>query len=511
MKSFIFLVTFFISVFCFNDPSFSDDVWRPVAGIKEAYIKEVAVDAHKKGIVYAASAKRLYRTEDDGNAWRNVFSVKGDSNAINFVKVSGESVFVCTEKGVFKSLDGKSRWMRIFKGVGTKESNASHIAFSKDGKIYLGTKGGFFISIDNGLTWGKDSGEAGNISVKWISFLGDEIFLATDRGVYKGVDSNWTRVFITSREETGYDSDALDETFSVSRPVNSMLVKEKRVFLASDAGILMSEDKGNTWKNFIQNGLVSLRTNRLLFKDELYALTDDGIFVFLERDRKWRALYKGMDTRVTHSLSGDLEGNIWVATDRGLYRSKLDKGFFFAAGQDFLEDRDEKEDVMEIFDHEPNIRDVQREAIEYAEVHPDKIKEWRDAANKKALLPSVSVGLDRYATDLYHWDAGQNPDVLQRGDDVITWDVTMTWNLGELVWNDDQTSIDTRSRLMVQLRDDILDEITRTYFERRRLQLESYLSPPADITERIEKELRIQELTADLDALTGGYFSKELE
>ncbi|MFH1767939.1 MAG: hypothetical protein ABH858_02100, partial [Candidatus Omnitrophota bacterium] len=85
------------------------------------------------------------------------------------------------------------------------------------------------------------------------------------------------------------------------------------------------------------------------------------------------------------------------------------------------------------------------------------------------------------------------------------------WNMGELIWNDDQTSIDTRSKLMVELRDDIMNEVTRTYFERRRLQIEILTSPPRDLKVSLEKELRLQELTADIDALTGGYFSEQLE
>ena len=80
-----------------------------------------------------------------------------------------------------------------------------------------------------------------------------------------------------------------------------------------------------------------------------------------------------------------------------------------------------------------------------------------------------------------------------------------------LIWNSDQTSIDTRSKLMVELRDDIMNEITRTYFERRRLQIEMVTSSPNDLKVSLEKELRLQELTADIDALTGGYFSNQLE
>ena len=168
----------------------------------------------------------------------------------------------------------------------------------------------------------------------------------------------------------------------------------------------------------------------------------------------------------------------------------------------------QKQDILKKFEGEPNISDVQEAAIRYAEVHPGKIKEWRDSARKKALLPNVSVGLDRYVTDYWHWDAGANPDVLQKGKDTVSWDVTMTWDMGELIWNNDQTSIDTRSKLMVELRDDIMNEVTRTYFERRRIQIELLISPPQDLKLGLEKELRLQELTADIDALTGGYFSK---
>ena len=63
---------------------------------------------------------------------------------------------------------------------------------------------------------------------------------------------------------------------------------------------------------------------------------------------------------------------------------------------------------------------------------------------------------------------------------------------------------------MVQLRDDIVDEVTRTYFERRRLQANMLLSPPSE-QQALEQELRLQELTALIDGLTGGFFSRSME
>lgn len=65
--------------------------------------------------------------------------------------------------------------------------------------------------------------------------------------------------------------------------------------------------------------------------------------------------------------------------------------------------------------------------------------------------------------------------------------------------------------LMVQLRDDILDEVTKIYFERLRIKMELDNLSIEDRKRRLEKELRLRELTAMLDALTGRYFSQQLK
>ena len=86
----------------------------------------------------------------------------------------------------------------------------------------------------------------------------------------------------------------------------------------------------------------------------------------------------------------------------------------------------------------------------------------------------------------------------------------LSWDFANLIWNSDQISIDTRSRLMVQLRQDILEEVTRLYFERRRLCAEFQGNPTSDAILLHERRLRIEEVSAQLDALTGGWFSREM-
>jgi hypothetical protein len=159
---------------------------------------------------------------------------------------------------------------------------------------------------------------------------------------------------------------------------------------------------------------------------------------------------------------------------------------------------------------EPSIQDVQRMAIDYNEVDEGKIKHWRRASQRKALLPTLSVGIDREATELFHWDTGVNPDQLRKGRTTWDWDVSLAWDFSDLIWNNDQTSIDSRSKLMVELREDILDQVTRLYFERKRLQVElASTNNPEEY--QVEKHMRLEELTALIDSLTGGEFSQRIK
>ncbi len=432
MKHFLSLLFSSIFIFIFTSYVFCGDVWELVTGIKDTDLKEVNIDYSNKGVIYVTGAKTLYRTDDNGRTWLSVFSSQASDDMINFIRVFEQGVFMCTKNGVFASNDGKLNWKKIFKGIGDKENNVSHIAFSKDKKIYIATDSGLFISNDNGVTWSKDSLEGAGDSVKWVEFLDEIIFIATEKGVYKNSGAGWKRTFVTRREDAEYDVNIADESLWALKPVNSIAINKDIMFLATDSGIFISEDKGETWKSFINTGLISLHVKRILFVDILYAITDKGVFVFSDKDKLWQSLYKGMATKEASSMAVDSDGNIWVTTKKGLYERRRNM-IIKLTPNDNLEN--EKQDILKKFEGEPAINDVQKAAVEYAEVHPDKIKGWRDAAKKKALFPNVSVGLDRYVTDLLHWDSGTNPDTLQKGKDAVSWDIAMTWDMGELIWN----------------------------------------------------------------------------
>jgi len=167
---------------------------------------------------------------------------------------------------------------------------------------------------------------------------------------------------------------------------------------------------------------------------------------------------------------------------------------------------------LETFAGEPAIAEVQAAAIRYAEVMPEKIQTWRTRAAWRAWIPSFTLGLDRDVDTTIGSSSSGGKTTFTVGpeDRSLSLDFGFTWDLADLVWNPDQTSIDVRSRLMVQLRGDVLDEVTRLYFERRRLQVEYALVPVEDPTLQAGRRLRVDELTAQIDALTGGFFSRHL-
>ena len=275
--------------------------------------------------------------------------------------------------------------------------------------------------------------------------------------------------------------------------------------MATTKGVYKSTDAGNSWSKLAEYGLLDRDVKYLCLSEssQLFAVTNSGVFVFHE-DR-WLEQTSALSSGVINTLAIAKPGILYLGAGKGIFRSGL-SGQVVSYGVR----------TSDYSANEPKIVQVQQVAIAYAEVSPEKIKNWRRRAAKKAFLPEVSVGLDRNSTDLWHWETGSTAvgqggdDLLRRGRDSIDWDVRLSWDLGKIIWNEDQTSIDVRSKLMVELRDDILDQVNKLYFERLRLKMELASLSIEDLKKRNEKELKLQELTASLDALTGGYFSHQI-
>lgn len=184
---------------------------------------------------------------------------------------------------------------------------------------------------------------------------------------------------------------------------------------------------------------------------------------------------------------------------------------------------DSVDDVMQEFAHEPTVQQVQGWASEYAQIEPALVDRWLGASRSFAMLPQVRLQYrfrDGWDQDFQYFardgfiDSPDDEvfDVLDdAGRDQDQWyTVQATWDLDKLVMSSERIRVLNEAQDIVKLRDRVLTEVTRLYFERRRLQVDLLLEPRSDLHSRATDQLRLMELTANLDALTGGTFSKAL-
>ncbi|MDP3723472.1 MAG: hypothetical protein Q8R91_08260 [Candidatus Omnitrophota bacterium] len=498
--------------------------WERVAvAPEERVVTAVAVDPSVPVRVLAASPRALYETLDGGTKWHHRFHTPGgaDIQALAIDPAFPSIVLAATDQGLYGSFDGGAQWQRLFRGAGDGASRCTHVAFHPTQRetVLLGTANGLFRSTDRGRSWvevGVPLAARQIVHLAWDPQRPDHLYLLTAGGLFEGdlKDGRWERrlTVLQTPDASGEEpTEPVEESTGSIRQLTAVAVdphSASTIYLADTRGLLKSVDGGRTWQRLSRAGLASASIRRLLPLARspvvLYAATARGVARYDPHAERWTMLSRGQASAQVHDLAA-AKRQLWAATDEGLYRYEL-------APDAFEEDRrPSPEELLSNFSHEPTMEQVREAAIRYAEVSPDKIAAWRTQARLRALIPTFNVSSDTNLTDFRHWDSGTNPDSLVRGERDVDWSATLDWELADLIWSDDQTSIDVRSKLMVELRDDIVDEVTRLYFERRRLQIALLTDPSTDQRKLLEQELRLQELTALIDGLTGGYFSRQVK
>lgn len=168
---------------------------------------------------------------------------------------------------------------------------------------------------------------------------------------------------------------------------------------------------------------------------------------------------------------------------------------------------------LNMLQQEPNVRQVQEAALRYFNVNAETVKSMRSRAGLKALLPTLEIGggyenIDADEDTVNKEFSSTEAWVLRAGGGK-KWEIRgkATWNLPQLVFNAEQLDVASLAGLM----EGLLKESTRLYFMRRRLQVDMILTPPTDQASLLSKQLRLEELTGLLDAMTGGWFGQELQ
>lgn len=169
--------------------------------------------------------------------------------------------------------------------------------------------------------------------------------------------------------------------------------------------------------------------------------------------------------------------------------------------------------IMDRFKDEPTIREIHQAAMSYALVHQDRIAGLISRARFAGWLPEFRFRYNRNVDDDRDtvFPTPTSPILTRQATDLDhRFEFRATWNLDRLIFNTTELAVYRELKRLIELRVDVLKETTKLYFERRRLQIDLILNPPKQLMVRIRRMLRLQELAADLDAFTGGYFSNRL-
>jgi len=173
---------------------------------------------------------------------------------------------------------------------------------------------------------------------------------------------------------------------------------------------------------------------------------------------------------------------------------------------------DEIRELILNFKSEPKVQKVQEQAVNYAHATPKVVDSWKNRIRQAAWAPrlTTSGGRDLDRDESVRTRAGDTGIIHQKGSINWNFDIKAEWHLSDLIFNRDEIYVSRESVRQNMLRQEILEDVTRIYFERRRLQVLQTLNIEENTQEKVLQQLKIQELTARLDGFTGGWFSEQI-
>lgn len=474
-----------------------------------------------------ASEKEVLEKSVPGNMER-VDGARGSEKIRKLIAPEGAEpvFFALTDREIIRYRIDQGTRDRVFEFPSSEERLLSFTAVPGDSDHWLvGTSSGLQESDDAGRLW-YPFPYFRNQPIELLKCTADVCFLGSGSKLYRSENLSDFRLVLTlptSRENESFqdlDSEDMHEDSENILPVFYDLCFSSTygavLDLATARGVFESRDRGLTWLRLSNSGLTGHAAQYLTRSEgsgHLFAANHEAIFQRVPESVRWNKIE-------APAALGSLQEIRGLGMSRGTKESLMvltSQRFFEVPifgpeipGQVFsMPSQNQLENWALVKSLEPSIHAVHQKVIGYAEVGNGKIHRWQAGSRLAALLPTFSFGKDLSKSTSLSTTSGrffEGPEDYTRG-----WDADVSWDLGDFIWSSAQTSIDSRQKLMVELRQDLLAEATRLYFERRRLQQSLYLNSSLEEPLRCETQLHIEELTALLDAMTGGWFGEQIQ
>jgi hypothetical protein len=253
--------------------------------------------------------------------------------------------------------------------------------------------------------------------------------------------------------------------------------------------------------------------------DRYWLATDRGLLVAPNLRGPWRRaqVNSGSDAIFDLEIGG---GALYAATDNGLAVAQLaPESSNATAASPFASELPAAAEVPQpiVDPSEPDVHSVHRAALRYLSLDPSRIAALRRGVSRRGWLPILSFRATRDHDRGRHSDYDEafisgemrrfNDRDYDRNRDLEL-QLVVSWDFGDIAYHPESIDVSREAREIIELRDDVLDEITQLYFERRRVLAVIALQP--DSPAASELQLRAAQLVAGIDAWTGGWYGRQL-
>ena len=526
----IYLITICTLITTEKSYAVSDNIWELIYQPRQRSVKSIASNKERlfigtgNGILTSINEGKTF--EDFGT--ENLQKDENGNSSVNWIDFNEEKnlIYIATSSGIYYSDIDNADWKLFFKNTINDSASVNSFTIDKN-KMYISSNTGVWKCslnenketcnrINEGI---KADPVSGNYIAHFLLNAKGDLILGTSTGVYSFDKKNkkWTDI-----------SGGIQELPDGRINVRHLLASNNNIYSACGSGIYLFDSENKKWINY-SDGLSSntegFQETYYLdkIKDTIYVATSNGIY-YLDNG-KWINYSGGLRNyegiKAAYWLK-EHNGKLYSATNEGLFAISLNKE---PESKITLKGRIET-DYENLNKTEPDVIDVQSQALKFASLPTsDDYKRYRLQARIRNLIPRVGfdINSNNSVLDYYQFQKGitsntspantfdANKTLRSQSDGVDVKQLSVLWNTNNLIYDDEIKEILNQARLTANIRENILDDVTRLYFQRRELQLESYISPVTDQKEKLKKELEIASITGQLDSRTGGWFSKEIE
>lgn len=194
--------------------------WNEVKSLGQGTINDVKVDPKSKCVLYAAITNRLYRSNDCGRSWQQMYYDNNPGVGVTAIAVdhyNSNNIYIGTSRGdIIKSIDQGVSWRTIQR---LNESIARLIVSPQDSRLV------FIATVKNNI----------------YSFTSNTVTNTTDSA---DIDKNFS-------VDNWTDLGTVLKDFNLGSNFRDIVVcaADGSLFLATEKAIVHSPDKGMTWEN----------------------------------------------------------------------------------------------------------------------------------------------------------------------------------------------------------------------------------------------------------------------